>query len=174
MNDHRKKILVGGVFDILHVGHLDFFERSKELGDELVVVVANDETVKRRKGRFPVNTEEDRFKIIKSLEIVDKAVIGYPNNFLKTVKKINPNIIILGPDQEFNIKELKKTLNKKDLNCEIKRLKGLHKKERAKSSEIAKRILKNYEIDDFKHDKPKINSKKAEEGEEIDETSNEE
>ncbi|RLF88059.1 FAD synthase, partial [Thermococci archaeon] len=52
MADNRKiRVVVGGVFDILHVGHIHFLKMAKELGDELIVIVAHDETVKKRKGR---------------------------------------------------------------------------------------------------------------------------
>ena len=145
------KVFVGGVFDILHVGHLDFLRRAKEFGDELVVVVANDETVKNIKGRSPVNPSQDRLEVIKALRIVDDAIVGHSDDMLKTVKEVCPDIIVLGPDQNFEEEDLNKRLEERNLNCEIKRLTGLHKKERAKSSQIAERILKNYEISDFKY-----------------------
>ncbi len=145
------KVFVGGVFDILHVGHLDFLRRAKEFGDELVVVVANDETVKNMKGRSPVNPSQDRLEVIKALRIVDDAIVGHSDDMLKTVKEVCPDIIVLGPDQNFEEEDLNKRLEERNLNCEIKRLTGLHKKKRAKSSQIAERILKNYEISDFKY-----------------------
>ena len=54
------RVLVGGVFDILHVGHIHFLSQAKALGDELIVIVAHDETVRRQKRREPVNSAEDR------------------------------------------------------------------------------------------------------------------
>ena len=151
MGKESFKVFVGGVFDILHVGHLDFLNRSKEFGDKLTVVVANDETVKDLKGRKPVNPSQDRLELIQALEIVDEALVGHSDDMLKTVEEVSPDLIVLGPDQNFNENELHQQLKERGLSCEVKRLKGLHKKKRAKSSQIAERILKNYEISDFKY-----------------------
>jgi len=52
MSEKKKiRVVTGGVFDILHVGHIHFLKQAKELGDELIVIVAHDKTVEERKGR---------------------------------------------------------------------------------------------------------------------------
>jgi FAD synthetase len=94
-----KKVLAGGTFNIIHPGHLLFLEKAKSLGDYLVVVVANDKTVARQK-KFLVMSAESRKKVIESLRIVDKAVIGDEKDFMKVVLKERPDIIALGYDQE--------------------------------------------------------------------------
>jgi len=94
-----KKVLVGGTFNLVHLGHLLFLEKAKKLGDCLVVVVANDKTVLREKG-FLLMKAEARKKILESLKMVDRAVIGDERDFLKVVRRERPDIIALGYDQE--------------------------------------------------------------------------
>jgi len=116
-------VLAGGVFDILHVGHLATLEAAKELGDVLVVVVARDETVKRLKGREPLNREEDRLKLVSALKPVDKAILGDPEDFLKVVELVRPDVIALGYDQKHDEGELRRGLAERGLKAEVVRLK---------------------------------------------------
>jgi len=94
-----RKVLVGGTFNLVHPGHIFFLEKAKEKGDYLVVVVANDKTVLRRKG-FLLMKAEARRKMLESLSVVDKAVVGDGKDFLKVVRKERPDVIVLGYDQE--------------------------------------------------------------------------
>lgn len=96
-----KKVLAGGTFNIIHPGHLLFLEKARKLGDCLVVVVANDKTVLRRKGLLLMKSG-DRKKILESLSMVDKAVIGDERDFMKVVRKEKPDVIALGYDQELD------------------------------------------------------------------------
>lgn len=101
----EKVVLTGGVFDLLHAGHVKFLERCKAFGDKLVVVVANDETVKERKGKKPVNSAKKRAELLKKLKMVDGVVVG-GKDWIKTVKKVSPDIIVLGYDQKIDENEL--------------------------------------------------------------------
>jgi|GEM_PF-1010760 len=92
-------VLAAGVFDILHLGHIHYLTHAKSLGDELVVVVATDE-IARKSGKLPVHKEKDRFEMIKSLRMVDRAILGDKRDMLKTLKKVHPDIVFLGYDQE--------------------------------------------------------------------------
>jgi len=96
-----KKVLAGGTFNIIHPGHIFFLEKAKELGDYLVVVVANDKTVLRNKGFLSMHAA-GRKKVLESLRIVDKAVIGDEKDFMKVVRKERPGIIALGYDQKLD------------------------------------------------------------------------
>jgi FAD synthetase len=96
-----RKVLAGGTFNILHPGHILFLEKAKKLGDYLVVVVANDKTVIRNKG-FLSMPAQARKKVIESMRIVDKAVIGDEKDFMKVVRKERPDIIALGYDQRLD------------------------------------------------------------------------
>jgi FAD synthetase len=114
------RVMATGVFDLLHAGHLFYLEKSKSFGDELVVVVANDETVKERK-HSPIIPQELRCKLIGALKPVDKAVIGYPGDKLKIVEEIKPDIIALGYDQ-FKHVDLKRKLEERGIEAKIVRL----------------------------------------------------
>lgn len=96
-----KKVLAGGAFNIIHPGHIFFLEKARKLGGYLVVVVANDKTVRRSKGALAMKAES-RKKVLESLRIVDKAVIGDERDFLKVVREERPDIIALGYDQKLD------------------------------------------------------------------------
>ena len=114
------RVMATGVFDILHLGHIRYLEEAKGLGDELVVVVAHDETVKKRK-HTPIMPQEMRRKIVESLKCVDKAVNGKEGDMLDIVKEIRPDIIALGYDQRFDEKKLGEQLKKEGLDVKVVR-----------------------------------------------------
>jgi len=99
------RIMAQGTFDILHPGHLHYFRESKELGDELVVVIARDSRVSDRKGLH--FSEDDRRKMVEALEIVDQAVLGNEGNIYETVREIDPDVITLGYDQSHDEEEVR-------------------------------------------------------------------
>ena len=68
-------VLVGGCFDILHIGHIDFLKNAKLQGDLLLVLLEHDATIKKRKGaKRPLNTQHDRAVILSHLEMVDHVI----------------------------------------------------------------------------------------------------
>lgn len=75
---HKKNeriVLAGGCFDLLHIGHITFLEKAKELGDILVVILESDESIAASKGRNrPINTQKDRAKILAALSAVDIVI----------------------------------------------------------------------------------------------------
>lgn len=117
------RVLATGVFDILHPGHIHFLRAAKELGDELFVVVANDETVKRMKGDSVLSSEV-RAKLISELKPVDDAVIGRSGDMLDiVVEDLKPNIVALGYDQRlFRTSELEEKLKERGLEAKVVRL----------------------------------------------------
>ena len=114
------RVMATGTFDLLHIGHLYYLEEAKKLGDELIVVIANDETVRKNKHN-PVTPQEMRCKLVEALKPVDKAVIGYKDDFLKIVEEIKPDIIALGYDQDFDEEEIRNALKRRGLNVKIVR-----------------------------------------------------
>ena len=99
----RLKMLVvaTGVFEILHPGHIQYLEDSKALGDRLVVVVATDETASRRKRR-PVVSEGQRLHMVRALKPVDDAVLGDKGDMYATIVRLKPDVLTIGPDQDFD------------------------------------------------------------------------
>jgi len=98
-----KVVLAGGVYDVLHVGHLAALTEAKRLGDVLVVVVATDTTVETLKERKPVFPEEDRRILVEGLKPVDIAILGYEDvgfGFKQVLDEVKPDIVAFGYDQE--------------------------------------------------------------------------
>jgi FAD synthetase len=102
--------MASGVFDILHTGHISYLEQARSLGDELVVVVACDSTVRKRKHE-PITPETMRARLVGALKPVDRSIIGREGDMLDTVAEIRPDIIVLGYDQGFNEEELHQRLS---------------------------------------------------------------
>lgn len=92
-------VLAGGVFDIIHPGHIHTLNAGKALGDVLVVVVATDNTAVRMKKRKPLHPESQRQELISSLVMVDLCLVGSEGDIFKTVDAVRPDIIALGYDQ---------------------------------------------------------------------------
>ncbi len=92
-------VLAGGVFDIIHPGHIHTLRGAKALGNVLVVVVATDSTAQKMKNRIPLHNMELRRDLVSSLLMVDYAIVGHEGDIFKTVARVRPDIIALGYDQ---------------------------------------------------------------------------
>jgi D-beta-D-heptose 7-phosphate kinase/D-beta-D-heptose 1-phosphate adenosyltransferase len=94
-------VVASGYFDPLHVGHIEYLEKAKQLGDELVVIVNSDVQARIKKGRSFMR-EEDRLKIVKSLKCVDKALISIDNNssVCESLRLVKPHIFANGGDRK--------------------------------------------------------------------------
>lgn len=103
------RVIATGVFDLIHPGHISYLEQAKALGDELIVIIACDKTVRSKKHE-PITPEDMRARVVEALKPVDKTVIGKEGDIFETVKDINPDIIVLGFDQKFNEEKLKEDL----------------------------------------------------------------
>jgi FAD synthetase len=133
---NNKKVMCFGTFDILHPGHLNYFQQAKKYGDYLIVVIARDKT-KKLQNRQTIFNEKERVQIIQNLKLVDEAVLGSLNNKLKVINDKKPDILCLGYDQEINKDKLKQGLAKSNLFPIIKRLKP-YKEHKYKSSLLKK------------------------------------
>ena len=98
-----KIICVSGYFDPFHVGHLEYLEKSKKLGDYLFVIVNNDEQAKMKKGKSFM-PEKERLKIIRSLKCVDSAIIAVDKDrtVCESLRIVCPDIFTNGGDQNNN------------------------------------------------------------------------
>ena len=123
-------VSVSGYFDPLHVGHIEYFELSKKLGDKLIVIINNDIQAKLKKGKSFMN-EKDRAKIISSLVCVDEVFISIDNDTTqcKSLEFLKPNIFTNGGDR--NNDEIPEANICKKLNIQI--IDGLGKKIRSSS-----------------------------------------
>ncbi|WP_458721193.1 adenylyltransferase/cytidyltransferase family protein [Candidatus Nitrosocosmicus sp. R] len=118
-----KVVLVGGVFDLLHVGHIHTLKSAKLLGDVLIIVVATDSTVSSlKKNRKIYHDEKSRLELVSSIKFVDKAVIGRKKSIYDTVEFVRPDIIALGYDQIHDEVAMKKNCFDRGLNLDVVRL----------------------------------------------------
>jgi len=98
---HRKKFTVamtGGVFDVVHIGHIHTLSEAKEKADVLIAVVAQDEHIKKKK-RKPLHKQEHRRVLVQALKPVDLAILG-GEDIEATFKRVGPDVIVYGYDQK--------------------------------------------------------------------------
>jgi cytidyltransferase-like protein len=118
----KKIVLAGGVFDIIHPGHIHTLNAAKALGGVLIVAVATDKTAEKMKKRSPLHNQELRRELVSSLSMVDKAIVGHEDDIFQTVKEVKPDIIVLGYDQVHQEKFISDGCKRINLNVEIVRL----------------------------------------------------
>jgi len=117
-----KVVLAGGVFDIIHPGHIHTLNAARALGDVLVVVVATDNTAMRMKKRKPLHSQEQRQELVNSLKMVDLSLVGKEDDIFKTVNLVRPQIIALGYDQVHQEKFIIEGCKRIDLDAKVARL----------------------------------------------------
>lgn len=141
------RVLAAGCFDLLHYGHLKYLEEAKKLGGEnaeLIVVVARDSTIIKRKGHPPIMNEEHRRALVEALKPVDKAILGREDfDIISIINEVKPDIIALGYDQ----KDLEEILLKMNLNIKIVRL----EKYGDISSSMIREIIKSLPLNKLNH-----------------------
>jgi D-beta-D-heptose 7-phosphate kinase/D-beta-D-heptose 1-phosphate adenosyltransferase len=92
-------IMTNGVFDILHAGHVTYLEAARRLGDRLIVAVNDDASVKRLKGESrPVNTLENRMKVLSALSCVDWVTPFTEDTPERLICKLLPDVLVKGGD----------------------------------------------------------------------------
>lgn len=117
-----KVVLTGGVFDIIHPGHIHTLNAAKKLGNILVVVVATDNTAKKMKKRTPLHSQDQRRDLVESLKMVDLCLIGHEGDIFKTVEQVKPEIIALGYDQIHQEKFIVDGCKRLNLDVKVARL----------------------------------------------------
>jgi len=144
----RKIVLASGTFDLLHFGHVKYLEEAKKAGGEnakLIVIVARDSTVKKRKGKKPVMPEDQRRALVESLKVVDEALLGYEEfDISKVVEKIKPNIIAVGHDQDGIEREVRKAIAKKSLGIQVVKIGKFGREELNSSLKIKRKIIESF------------------------------
>ena len=96
-----KKVCISGYFDPLHVGHIEYINKAKKLGDYLVVIVNNNLQCKLKKGKFFMD-ENDRLEIVKNLKSVDEVFLSIDSDktVCKSLEKLKPSIFANGGDRK--------------------------------------------------------------------------
>ena len=137
----KKIVLAGGVFDIIHPGHIHTLNAAKALADVLVVAIATDKTAQKMKKRPPLHNQELRRELVSCLTMVDSAIVGHENDIFETVKEIKPDIIVLGYDQVHQEKFIDNGCKRINLDVKIVRLESPAPE--LSSSEIEKKYGKD-------------------------------
>lgn len=92
-------VLVSGCFDVLHIGHVRYFEAARNLGYYLIVGINGDERIRALKGPgrpyFPL---AERMEVIAALECVDKVFPFFEDTPIESIEEIRPNIFAKGPE----------------------------------------------------------------------------
>lgn len=93
----NNSVLVGGCFDVLHFGHLEFLKAAKQQGSRLVVALESDEFIRTVKHREPIHVQEERRAILEALRFVDKVVLmsKIPSvaDYEELVRRESPSVI---------------------------------------------------------------------------------
>lgn len=98
-----KVVFTNGCFDILHLGHIDYLQRSAQLGDKLVVGLNTDASIKKLKGKNrPIQDQNSRLNILAALNCVDAVVLFNEDTPLELIKVVKPNILVKGADYQIN------------------------------------------------------------------------
>lgn len=98
-NKNKKIVFTNGCFDLLHLGHIEYLNEARALGDCLIVAINSDESVRKIKGsNRPINNEEDRKKMLLNLRAVDCVQIFKDETPLQIIKQIRPKVLVKGGD----------------------------------------------------------------------------
>lgn len=144
----RKIVLASGTFDLLHLGHVKYLEEAKKAGGrnaELIVIVARDSTVEKRRGTKPIVPENQRRALVASLKVVDEAILGYEKfDIGRVIEKIKPDVIALGYDRSDIEQTVRKYVKEKGLNIEVIKVDKFGKDELNSSSKIKQKIIEHF------------------------------
>jgi FAD synthetase len=148
-SERRSKIvLAAGVFDLLHYGHLRFLEEAKKAGGKtakLVVVVARDKTVELRKGVKPVLPEEQRKILVSALKPVNETILGFKNLSIDMiVKKVKPDIVAVGYDQDDMFKKVQDLIEREKLNMKVIQIGRFGPTRLDSSTDIKNRVIEKW------------------------------
>ena len=126
----KKVVVASGYFDPIHVGHIEYLELAKTMGDKLIVIVNNDWQAALKKGKSFMK-EDDRLKIVSSLKCVDGVFLSIDKDktVCKSLETINPDIFAKGGDRFSD--EIPESKICRELNIDI--IDGLGKKIRSSS-----------------------------------------
>lgn len=138
--DQKTVVMVFGTFDYLHAGHENLFIQARELGNEIIAILARDKTVKTIKGNFPDHNEKERLKNLQNTEWANKVVLGNHGDKTKVIRAYKPDIIALGYDQFAFTYNLEKLIIDLKLDTKVIRLKP-YRPDMYKSSIIKKQKI---------------------------------
>ena len=105
----KKIVLCHGVFDLVHLGHLEHFKTAKRFGDYLVVSLTKDKFIQKGPGR-PIFNEQQRMEYLRHIKVIDQVVISKTESSIDTINLIKPNFYVKGPDYKDSYKDKTKKI----------------------------------------------------------------
>jgi len=138
-----KVVLAGGVYDVLHVGHLAALTEAKTLGDTLVAVVATDITVEMLKTRKPIFPEQDRRALVEGLKPVDRAILGYEDvgmGYEQVLMDVKPDIVAFGYDQTSLERSVREIIERHKLKIQMVKLSQFDREKYLSSTLVRQRF----------------------------------
>ncbi len=147
MKKNKKIVVVSGGFDPVHIGHVRMFQEAKKLGDELVVLLNNDNWLKLKKG-YVFMGELERKEIIEAFAAVDRVVISSHRKNTKDIsisrelRFIRPHIFAKGGDKHSGNIPTREVLVCQEIGCKIVNDVGFGGKVQSSSLLVKKSILK--------------------------------
>ena len=113
-------VTTNGCFDILHVGHVRYLEKTKSFADVLIVALNSDKSVKSIKGDSrPINNENDRAEILCALNCVDFVLLFDENSPVELIKYIKPDVYTKGADYTLDTLPEKDVVIKNNIRVEF-------------------------------------------------------
>ncbi|MFB6082048.1 MAG: adenylyltransferase/cytidyltransferase family protein [Halanaeroarchaeum sp.] len=116
------RVVAQGTFDLLHPGHVHYLRDAAAMGDELHVIVARRENVTHKDP--PILPNRQRRDVVAALEVVDEAHVGHESDIFAPIEELAPDVIALGYDQHHDIDAIESELERRGLDCEVRRASG--------------------------------------------------
>ena len=92
-------VFTNGCFDLLHLGHIDYLSKAKDLGDVLIIGVNTDDSVRRLKGKGrPITDENSRSTIVASLQFVNAVILFDEDTPYELIRQVQPDVLVKGSD----------------------------------------------------------------------------
>ena len=137
--ENEKIVFTNGCFDLLHLGHVDYLAKARDLGDRLVVGLNSDASIRRIKGSSrPIKDEQSRAALLAGMAYVDAVVLFDEETPISLISMILPDLLVKGGD--YRIKDIvghEIVLNNKGRVCTIDFLEGYS------SSVLIEKIIRN-------------------------------
>ena len=105
----KKIVLCHGVFDLVHLGHIEHFKSAKKYGDYLIVSLTLDKFIKKGPGR-PLFNEQQRMEYLKQIKIIDQVILSKTESSIDVINTIKPDFYVKGPDYKENYKDKTKKI----------------------------------------------------------------
>ncbi len=118
----KKIVFTNGVFDIIHMGHVRYLSKARDLGDILIIGLNTDKSVHKIKGpERPINPQNDRAGVLSALSFVDYVVYFGEDTPAKLIERVRPDVLVKGAD--YKIREIVGSDFVKSYGGEVKRIK---------------------------------------------------